>query len=395
VSLGEVRSNFLTFLALGAFFVATAALVAGCGGGGSSSIPSDSVAKVGDQSITRAQFNHWLAVAAKGNASAAPGTSPVVPDPPKFTKCVAAKKKAPQTKTKPKSTDAQLKSQCAQEYKTLRDQTMNFLIQADWVAGEAKARKVTISNAEVQKQFQQTKKQAFPKDADFKNFLKTSGMTMGDILFRVRLDALSNKLRQAIIKDKSKVSSAQIKAFYDKNKSRFGTPEKRDLLIVLTKTKAKADAAKKALQGGQSFKAVVKQYSVDQQTKKTGGLLKGVAKGQQDADLDKAAFSAPKGKLVGPVKAQFGYYVLEVRTITKATQQSLASSTATIRQQLLAQNQQKALDAFIKSFRSKWTADTHCRRGYVVTGCKGAPKTSTTSTSGGAAPPQQSTSPGG
>lgn len=383
-------------LALGAFlFVAT--VLAACGGS-SGSVPSDSVAKVGDQKITKSEFNHWLTVAAKGNSQSSPGQPVVVPDPPNYSKCVAALRKAESEqstskKSKPKTSDAQLKAQCRQQYQSLRDQTMNFLIQADWVRGEAKAQNVSVSDSEVQKQFRQTKQQAFPKEKDFESFLKSSGMTMDDILFRVRLDALSNKLRQKVIKDKGNVSPAQVKAYYNKHKSQFGTPERRDIAIVLTKTKAKAEQAKAALKAGQSFKTVAKKYSIDQQTKNSGGLLQGVVKGQQDADLDKAAFSAPKGKLEGPIKAQFGYYVFEVKKITKATQQSLAQSTSTIKQQLIAQNQQKALNSFVGDFRKRWTDKTHCRQGYVVQGCKGAPKANTTTSSTGAGQPQTSTGP--
>jgi foldase protein PrsA len=381
-----VRQKLLTILALGAFFVAAVAF-AGCGGS-SDSVPSDSVAKVGDTSITKKQFDHWLAIAAKGNAQSPTGGATTVPDPPSYKNCIAAKRKTtPQTKNGPKQTDSQLKAQCASEYKSLRDQTMNFLIQADWVFGEAKAQDVKITNAEVQKQFKQTKQQAFPKESDFKKFLKTSGMSMNDILYRVKLDAISNKLRAKVIKGKSKVTDAQVQAYYAKHKSQFGTPERRDLLIVLTKDKGQADQALKALKSGQKFKAVAKKYSIDQQTKNNGGLLSGVVKGQQDADLDKAAFAAPKGKLEGPVKAQFGYYVFQVKSISKATEQSLAQSKATIKQTLQSQNQTKALNSFVSSFRKRWTKKTNCLKTYAVTGCKNAPKpkkskTATTTTGG-------------
>ena len=57
----------------------------------------------------------------------------------------------------------------------------------------------------------------------------------------------------------------------------------------------------------------------------------GVTQGQQDAALTKAAFSAPANTLIGPVKGQFGYYVVEVTGINPATHKSLAQATATIR----------------------------------------------------------------
>ncbi len=75
---------------------------------------------------------------------------------------------------------------------------------------------------------------------------------------------------------------------------------------------------------------VAKKYSIDPTSKNKGGLLVGVTKGQQDAALDTAAFAAPKGKVLGPVKGELasGYYVFEVTKIKQATQQTLAQATA-------------------------------------------------------------------
>src|SRR3954462_4400907 len=143
-----------------------------------------------------------------------------------------------------------------------------------------------VTDAEVKKSFDKQRKQAFPKDADFQKFLKDSGQTEGDILKRVRLDALSNKIREKVTKGKDKVTDAQIAAYYNKNKQRFAQPERRDLRIVLTKTKAQAEAAMAALKSGQDFKSVAKKYSIDQASKNQGGVLLGVSKGQQEKALD-------------------------------------------------------------------------------------------------------------
>ena len=72
-------------------------------------------------------------------------------------------------------------------------------------------------------------------------------MTQEDIDLRVKIDLLSNKIRDKVTKDKKTVTSADIQTYYDKNKARFAQPEKRDLNVVLTKTKAKANQAKAAL----------------------------------------------------------------------------------------------------------------------------------------------------
>jgi foldase protein PrsA len=378
---------FSRFLALGAFFVAMAVALAACGG---SSIPGNAVAKVGDSSITKDTFNHWMNVAAISSAGGAqqPGASTQVPDAPNFTKCIAQKKaSAPApAKGQPKPTDAQFKTQCSQQYEGLKQQVLQFLISSEWIQGEAKDQGVSVSSSDVEKQFQTTKKQSFPKEADFQKFLKTSGMTLTDIKFRVMLDALSNKLRTKITKGKDQVAAKQISDYYNKNKARFAQPERRDLRIVLTKTLPKANQAKAALISSKmNWKKVAKQYSIDQASKNQGGVLLAVAKGQQEKALDTAVFAAQQGKLSGPIKTQFGYYVFMVTKITPASQQSLKDATPTIKQLLASQNQQKALDAFVKDFRDKWKGKTDCRKGYVTQDCKNAPKPKTT-TAGAPAP---------
>jgi len=254
---------------------------------------------------------------------------------------------------------------------------MQLLTSFQWIEGEAEDQGVKVSDAEVKKTFEEQKKQSFPKDADYQKFLKQYDQTEEDILQRIKLDLLSNKIRDKIIKGKDKVSDAQISDFYNKNKDRFAQPERRDLHIVLTKTEAKANAAKAALENGESWKSVAKKYSIDEASKAQGGKLPAQAKGTLEKPLDAGVFGAKKGDIVGPVKTQFGYYVFEVDKITKATQQSLEQAKETIRQTLASQNQQKALDKFISDFQKKWKDRTECNNDFESQVCKGAKATPT------------------
>jgi foldase protein PrsA len=344
----------------------TAAVAVGCGG-----VPGNAVAEVDGTSIEKSDFTHWLNVASKSG-----GQSTTVPDAPEFTKCVAAKRKTTPkpAKGQPKTTDDQLKKQCKQEYDALRNQVVGLLVSYKWIEGEATKQGVKVTDAEVKKSFESQKKQNFPKEADWQKFLKTSGQSQDDILLRVKLDLLSQKIRDKVIKGKDKVSDAQIQAFYDKNKSRFTQPETRDLQIVLTKTEAKAKEAKAKLQGGEPWAKVVKQYSVDDASKANGGKLPGQAKGTLEKSLDTGVFAADKGKITGPVKTQFGWYVFRVTKIKPAKTQSVADAKTTIKQTLVSQNQQKALDSFVSDFRKRWREKTECREGYTTSDCKNGPK---------------------
>ena len=365
------------------FLLATAAAVSACGG---DSVPGNAVAKVGDAVIKKETFDHWMRIAAISSQGQTAGADPAkvqIPQPPDYAACVANKKKtAPKpAKGQPTPTDADYKKQCEQEYNSLRDQVMQLLIQNEWVTGEAKSQGISVSDAEVQKAFADQKKQSFKKEADYQKFLKTSGFTEADVLFRVRLEQLSNKLREKITKGKDKVTDQQVSDYYNKNKDRFAQPERRDLRIVLTKDEAKANEAKQKIESGESWKSVAKEYSIDQASKAQGGVLLAVAKGQQEPALDKAVFAAEKGQLQGPIKTQFGYYVFEVQKITPKSQQTLEQASATIKGILASENQQKALDAFIKDFQKEWKDKTNCRKGYVTQDCKNAPKPKSTGTS--------------
>jgi parvulin-like peptidyl-prolyl isomerase len=387
--------------ALGAFFVAAIAFgVSACGGG----VPGNSVATVGDQTIKRSTFDHWMRIitisqASQTNPNAAKTVA--VPDAPDFEKCVAAKKKtaAKPAKGQPEPTAAQLKTQCKQQYDQFKSEVLGFLIRSTWLDQEASKMSVKVTDKEVQKQIDDIKKQQFTQKGSYEKFLQSAGLTNEDVLFQQRVRELQNKITQKVTKGKNKVTDAQIEAYYDKHKSQFATAERRNVRIVLTKTKPKAQEAKRALASGDSWKSVAKQFSIDQASKNKGGELQGgVAKGQQEKALDTAIFAADKGKLTGPVKTQFGWYVFEVEKVTEGKQQSLEESKANIKQQLASQQQQGALKKFGDDYRKRYKKTTDCRKGYEVDDCKNAPKkkASTTSTpgqttTGGAETPQQTT----
>jgi foldase protein PrsA len=213
---------------------------------------------------------------------------------------------------------------------------------------------------------------------------------MQDILFRFRVNQIFMKL---IAKYTTPVTPAAIKSYYESHLSQFGTPETRNIEIVLTKTQGEANQAKSAVQSGQAWKDVAKKFSIDPTSKNNGGVLTGVQKGQEDQALDNAAFAAPLNQLSGPVKGQFGYYIFRVTKINKGKQQSLAQATPLIKQTLTGQQQSNAQQQVDKVAQKQWMSQTFCRALFMVPQCSGykAPKTNTTTAPSPSAPPPSST----
>jgi foldase protein PrsA len=328
------RNIGLILLACGVA-IALAAIFSAFGG-----VNDSDVADVHDSgTISKTDFNHWLEVV---SAQPQPGQK---------------KKPAP---PKPGS----------RQYEAVKQQVMQFLVSAKWIEGEAKDRGISATAAEVDRQFKQTKDQSFPNDKAYQRFLRTSGQTEEDLKFRVRLDVLSNKIRQQVTEGTDKVSDDEVKSYYNDNSQQFSQPERRDIEVVLAKKQDKALEAKQRIENGEKWSKVAKDLSDDPASKDQGGKLLGVTKGQQDPKLDAAVFAAVPKKVAGPIKTDAGYYIFRVNKVTKATKQSLEQSQQGIRQLLISQKQQKELDQFSTNFRNDWRARTDCASDFTIPDCR-------------------------
>jgi foldase protein PrsA len=379
-----MRTTLARSSALGAFFVAVALIVTACGG---SSLPGNAVVKIDDTTITKDAFDHWMAVAAKSQAQQTGASSTagiVAPVPPDFTACVEQLRKTSKpAKGQPSPTTDSLKAQCKTQYEGYRDQVLQLLISSNWYEGEARDQGITLTQKVLAAEFAKRKKQSFKTEKEYRAYLKTSGLTEDDLKLQVKSELLITKLREKITKGATKVTDKAIHDYYVKNKSKYAQPERRDIRIVLTKTKAQADKAKAALEAGSDWKAVAKKYSTDTATKNVGGVLLAVTKGSQEKALNDVVFSAKRSKVYGPVKTQFGYYVVEVTKISPPTQQTEAQAKGAITTVLNQQALDKSLNTFSSAFQKKWKAKTDCRSGYnnLAELCKNAPKSATTATS--------------
>lgn len=362
---------------------ATLALALGLSacGGESNAVPSNAVASVDGTPITREALRQRIELSARSTAF---GGDPVIPDPPDYTRCISAlrrQQKAANRRARPR--ESQLRAQCRQLDDQLTRTSLAYLIQVEWIKGEAEEMDITVSDSEVKRALEEQKRQSFRREADYRRFLRQSGLTEEDLLAQFRVNQLATKITEKVRRDAGSVTAAEITDYYNRNREQFAVPERRDLQIVLTRTEAEAADAKRAIEGGMSWADAARRWSTDELSKSNGGRLVGVARGQQDRALDVAAFNAQKGTIVGPVRGQFGWYIVRVTRVTPAKQNSLAESREQIRQQLTQEKENRALADFTRSFQERWTELTNCRRGFIIDYCANAPRPDTTSTAGG------------
>lgn len=344
------------------------AAISGCGDDDDDEMPPDSVATVGDAVIRESEFEKWFKFTAQSPFLPGDAFVAAPPNPPSFSNCVAAKRDGAAPKRQQKLTDRQLRKRCEREYAELKRDTMRTLIRDVWVQQETADQDISVSAGTIERTLEQ-QKSGFPNAKAYEQFLEDAGVTESDLRFRIEVDLLQEMLEQRIAEKEPKVSDEDIAQYYERNKESFQPPERRNFTYVLANTKARAERARQAVEDGESWKTVVKRYSIDPKKSKAQAIETPQPEEGLEA-LERAVFSAAKGEIGGPVKTRPGWYVFEVTEVMPGGQQPLAKVKKKIAVLLREQRRAAAIERFQEDYRSK----TVCADDFKVPDCSNGPK---------------------
>lgn len=84
---------------------------------------------------------------------------------------------------------------------------------------------------------------------------------------------------------------------------------------ILVSTEAQCLELKKKIEEGADFAEMARQYS-SCPSGRQGGALGEFGPGQMVREFDEVVFSGEVGKVLGPVRTQFGYHLVEVTSRT-------------------------------------------------------------------------------
>jgi BMFP domain-containing protein YqiC len=176
------------------------------------SLPDGVVARVGHERISERQFRHWLGIGIRGESS------PV--DPPRFERCIAAERQKASEQRRP-SSERELRSRCRDRYEALRDSTMLFLLHRVWTRQEAAGRGLAVAPEQVRRAFERKKREAFPTERAFREFLRSSGLSKADLLKRIEFDMLQRRLIRAATANVPEVTREEVERYYARHRRRF------------------------------------------------------------------------------------------------------------------------------------------------------------------------------
>jgi parvulin-like peptidyl-prolyl isomerase len=261
----------------------------------------------------------------------------------------------------------------SKKYEELKEAALKELVEAAWIRGEAEEREITVTNKQVEDKLAQIKKESFPSESAYKKFLKESKFTQEDVNNIIEVQVLSEAIQEQVNAEVPPPSSSEVKSYYEAEKAaQFTEKESRDVHIIVNKDKAKVDAAKKMLEQDHSpagWKKAATKYSSDPTSKAKGGLQEGVTEEFLQEPLKKDIFGSATGELIGPVKYETNYILLEVVKLNPAKVKELPEVKAQIEETLKSEKQQEFFSEFVAGYQSKWASRTYCADGFVIEQC--------------------------
>src|ERR671911_2311349 len=217
-------------LSLCALLLTLTLALTGCSlGGGDDKVPADAVAVVDGEEIAKTDYDALLTQAKKSYKN--------------------------QKREFPKAG--------SQEYQTLKNQAVQFLVQRVQFEQEAESLDVEITEKQVDARLEQIQKQYFGGDKKkYEAQLKEQGLSDAQVRNDIRAQIVSEKIFEEVTR-KVKVTDRQVADYYAKNKQQYSQPQSREVRHILVKTKPQADRLYKQLQDGADFSALAKQHSED------------------------------------------------------------------------------------------------------------------------------------
>jgi len=244
-------------------------------------------------------------------------------------------------------------------YRKALDQLVTYTV----LSQETRARKVAVTDAEVDSGIQQMRGQ-FQTEEAFKKALESRGMTLDKLKADTRIDISINKMVEAEVSTQPPPTDAQVREFYDKNPDKFKQDEAVRASHILFRVEETADAAtkKKAMDEAQSvlkqarsgadFAELAKKHSADGSAQQ-GGDLNFFTRGQMVPPFDQAAFAMKPGEISDIVTTQFGYHIIKVSERRPASTVPFEQVSGRIKEFLTEQQKQQKADAFIQSLKQK------------------------------------------
>lgn len=244
----------------------------------------------------------------------------------------------------------------------VREEAMGKLIERAYKVQYGMDEKISVDNSAVDKQFEAARAK-FKSAKDFEKALgseKSKGYRAS--IYR---ELLAKKSEEVVVDAKVKVTDAQVREYYEKNKSTFLRPKQFKASHILIRVdpasnkeerealKKKADDLTARAKAGEDFYNLA-YYNSDDRSKFVGGDLGYFHEGQTVKEFEDALLKMKPGEISGPVKTLHGYHIIKLVELNESRQLDFEEAKGKIRQSLEKKERESIYEKWMSELKKKY-----------------------------------------
>jgi len=246
----------------------------------------------------------------------------------------------------------------------IQESALNDLVEQAYKVVYALTEEVAVDNASVEKGMEALK----ARYKSEQEFLKASGgETMGAYRASIYRELLAKAAEKVAVDDKVNISDAQVKAYYDANKSTFERPKQFKASHILIKVdpssnqeerealKKRADELFERAKAGEDFYDLA-YYNSDDRTKYVGGDLGYFHEGQTVKEFESAILKMKAGDISGPVKTMHGYHIIKMVEVNEPRQLEFDEVKGKIRASLEEKQRKSIYESWMGDLKKRYKA---------------------------------------
>jgi peptidyl-prolyl cis-trans isomerase SurA len=232
---------------------------------------------------------------------------------------------------------------------------LDAFIENTLIQQQARRLKIEISDLEVQMVVDSIKKQNLITEEDLREQLRKANSSYKSFFEGIRSNLVRSKVLARTISPDVLLSEARLKEHYQANPDEFRAEEYRlQQVFISNRTQdaaRRAQAAYNALQQGQPFEQLAKEYS-DDPSGKQGGDIGYVKKEDLVPELRQAISLLISGTYSHPVLTPYGYHIMKVLDVRKSEALPFDAVKESIQEKIVQQESEKRYKEYIAKIRA-------------------------------------------
>ncbi|WP_419873659.1 peptidylprolyl isomerase [Candidatus Pristimantibacillus sp. PTI5] len=227
-------------------------------------------------------------------------------------------------------------------------QALEKVIVDELIAQEAGKLKITITEEDIDRQLDILKRE-YDSPEEYRAKLAEDGFTDRSMRTQIR----SQLLLRRLLSDKTDVTEADVRNYYDQNKALWSEPEAIRVSHILVQSKEQAEEISAKLKKGEDFAKLAVQFSLDPGAKSNGGDLGFIERGFLEQSLEDAAFALQPGEQAHIAESSQGFHILAVTERQEAAAAAFNEREEQIRNELMDSEIYDLIGPWLEELRAK------------------------------------------